>query len=146
MALVVNTNVQSLTAQRNLNTSNNYLNQALARLSSGQRINSAADDAAGLAIATRLGVQVRLFNQAIRNADDGVALAQTAEGALGEITNIVTRIKELAVQSANSTNSASDRASLDQEVQAQIAEVTRIATQTKFGNTILLDGSIIGSV
>ena len=106
MALVVNTNVQSITAQRNLNTSNNLLNQALARLSSGQRINSAADDAAGLAIATRLGVQVRLFNQAIRNADDGVALAQTAEGALGEITNIVTRIKELAVQSANSTNSS----------------------------------------
>lgn len=124
-----------------MNTSDNPLNQALSRWSSGPRTKSAA----GLAIATRVGVQVRRFNQAIRNANDGVAVAQTAEGALGEIANIVTRIKELAVQSSNSTNSPSDRASLDQEVQAQISEVTRIATQTKFGNTTLLDGSFVGS-
>ena len=143
--LVVNSNINSLTAQRNLSTSTNLLTQALTRLSSGQRINSGADDAAGLAIATRLGVQVRLSATAIRNANDGVALAQTAESALQEITNILTRVKELALQSVNSTNSSTDRTSLNQEVQAQIAEVTRIATQTKVGTTTLLDGSFNGS-
>ena len=143
--LVVNSNINSLTAQRNLSTSTNLLTQALTRLSSGQRINSGADDAAGLAIATRLGVQVRLSATAIRNANDGVALAQTAESALQEITNILTRIKELALQSVNSTNSSTDRTSLNQEVQAQIAEVTRIATQTKVGTTALLDGTFNGS-
>jgi flagellin len=145
MSLVVNTNINSLTAQRNLNTSNNMLTQALTRLSSGQRINSGADDAAGQAISTRIGVQVRLSATAIRNANDGVALSQTAEGALQEITNIMTRIKELALQSVNSTNSSTDRTSLNQEVQAQIAEVTRIATQTKVGTIALLDGTFVGN-
>jgi flagellin len=145
MSLVVNTNIQSLNAQRNLSGSTSLLGKALERLSSGYRINGAADDAAGLAIATRLGAQVRGLNQAIRNANDGSALLQTAEGALNEITNIVTRIKELSVQSANSTNSSTDRDSLNAEVQSLISEVTRIATQTKFGSTPLLDGSFTGS-
>ncbi len=145
MALVVNTNVPALNAQRNLGTSGIQFARALQRLSSGLRVNSAGDDAAGLAISTRLGAQVRGLNQAIRNANDGSALLQTAEGALNEITNIVTRIKELAVQSANGTNSSSDRTSLNSEVTSLISEVTRIATQTKFGSTALLDGSFSGT-
>jgi flagellin len=144
MALVVNTNVSALNAQRNLGNSGVQFEKALQRLSSGLRINNAADDAAGLAISTRLGNQVRGLNQAIRNANDGSALLGTAEGALSEITNIVTRIKELSVQSANSTNSSSDRSSLNSEVQSLISEVTRIATQTKFGSTLILDGSFSG--
>jgi flagellin len=141
MALVVNTNIQALNAQRNLEGTGRLLAKSLERLSSGLRVNNASDDAAGLAIATRLGAQVRGLNQAIRNANDGVAILQTAEGALQEITSIVTRVKELAVQSANGTNSSTDRASLNAEVQSLIAEVTRIATQTKFGSTAILDGS-----
>ena len=117
------------------------LNKALQRLSSGLRVNSASDDAAGLAISTRLGAQIRGLNQAIRNANDGVAILQTAEGALSEITNIITRVKELSVQSANGTNSASDRTSLNSELKTLVSEVTRIATQTKFGSTSILDGS-----
>jgi flagellin len=144
MALVVNTNITALNAQRNLETTNIMMSRALQRLSSGLRVNSAADDAAGLAIATRLGSQVRGINQAIRNANDGVAMLQTAEGAMSEITNIVTRIKELSVQSANGSNSASDRTSINDEVTALVAEVTRIATQTKFGSLLLLDGSFSG--
>src|SRR5512134_518102 len=144
MGLVVNTNIAAMNAQRNLDASGVQLGRALQRLSSGSRINSAADDAAGLAIATRLGAQVRGVNQAIRNANDGMAMLQTAEGALGEITSIVTRIKELAVQSANSSNSANDRTSLNAEVAALISEVTRIASQTKFGSTALLDGTFSG--
>ncbi len=142
--LSVNTNLASLNAQINLNTSGTDYSRALQRLSSGLRINSAADDAAGLAISTRLSSQVRGLNQAIRNANDGQALLGTAEGALNEITNIVTRVKELAVQSANSTNSSTDRSSLNSEVTALVSEVTRIATQTKFGNTSLLDGTFSG--
>jgi flagellin len=142
--MVVNTNISALNAQRNLDMTGVGLNRALQRLSSGLRVNSAADDAAGLAIATRLGNQVRGVNQAIRNANDGIAMMQTAEGAMSEITNIVTRIKELAVQSANGSNSTSDRTSLNDEVNALVSEVTRIATQTKFGSTALLDGSFTG--
>jgi flagellin len=141
MALVINTNVSALSAQRNLETSGINLHKALERLSSGLRVNSASDDAAGLAISTRLGAQIRGLNQAIRNANDGVAILQTAEGALSEITNIITRVKELAVQSANGTNSASDRTSLNSELKTLVSEVTRIATQTKFGSTSILDGS-----
>jgi flagellin len=145
MALTVNTNIAALNAQRNLERSTLATNKSLERLSSGLRINNASDDAAGLAISARLGAQVRGLNQAIRNANDGSALLQTAEGALSEITNIVTRIKELSVQSANGTNSASDRSALNAEVQSLISEVTRIATQTKFGSTALLDGSFTGT-
>ncbi len=140
MALVINTNVSALSAQRNLESSGINLNKALQRLSSGLRVNSASDDAAGLAISTRLGAQIRGLNQAIRNANDGVAILQTAEGALSEITNILTRVKELSVQSATA-NSASDRTSLNSELKTLVSEVTRIATQTKFGSTSILDGS-----
>jgi len=144
MALTVNTNIAALNAQRNLERSTLATNKSLERLSSGLRINNASDDAAGLAIATRVGAQIRGLNQAMRNANDGSALLQTAEGALAEITAIVTRIKELSVQSANGTNSSSDRSALNSEVQSVISEVTRIAVQTKFGSTALLDGSFTG--
>jgi flagellin len=145
MGLVVNTNISSLNAQRTLDASGAQLSRALQRLSSGMRINNASDDAAGLAIATRLNSQIRSVNQAMRNANDGVAMLQTAEGAMSEISNIITRIKELAVQSANGSNSSSDRSSLNDEVTSLITEVTRIATQTKFGTTALLDGSFTGT-
>jgi flagellin len=141
MPSVVNTNVLSLNAQRNLSRSDSSLATALQRLSSGLRINSAKDDAAGLAIANRFTTQIRGLNQAVRNANDGISLAQTAESALDELTNNLQRIRELAVQAANSTNSASDRAALDQEVQQRLAEVNRIASQTSFNGQKVLDGS-----
>jgi flagellin len=141
MAQVINTNVLSLNAQRNLTTSQSSLATALQRLSSGLRINSAKDDAAGLAISDRFTTQIRGLNQAIRNSSDGISLAQTAESALGELTNNLQRIREIAVQSANASNSASDRAALDQEVQQRLAEVQRIATQTAFNGQKVLDGT-----
>src|SRR5512138_4030278 len=141
MALVINTNVMSLNAQRNLTTSANQLATSLQRLSSGLRINSAKDDAAGLAISDRMTTQISGLNQAVRNANDGISLAQTTEGALQEVTNNLQRIRELAVQSANATNSDSDRSALDQEVQQRIAEIDRIATQTSFNGRKVLDGS-----
>ena len=118
MALVINTNVMSLNAQRNLSTSGSQLATSLQRLSSGLRINSAKDDAAGLAISSRMTTQINGLNQAVRNANDGISLAQTTESALQEVTNNLQRIRELAVQSANATNSDSDRAALDQEVRS----------------------------
>ncbi len=141
MSQVINTNVASLNAQRNLNTSQSQLATSLQRLSSGLRINSAKDDAAGLAISERFTTQIRGLNQATRNANDGISLSQTAEGALAEVTQNLQRIRQLAVQSANATNSASDRAALDAEVQQRIAEITRVATQTQFNGINLLDGS-----
>jgi flagellin len=141
MPSVINTNVLSLTAQRNLSKSDSSLATSLQRLSSGLRINSAKDDAAGLAIANRFTTQIRGLNQAVRNANDGISLAQTAESALDELTNNLQRIRELAVQAANSTNSASDRVALDQEVQQRLAEVNRIASQTAFNGQKVLDGS-----
>ncbi len=141
MALVINTNVMSLNAQRNLTTSGNQLATSLQRLSSGLRINSAKDDAAGLAISDRMTTQISGLNQAARNANDGISLAQTTEGALQEVTNNLQRIRELAVQAANATNSDSDRAALDQEVQQRIAEIDRIASQTSFNGRKVLDGS-----
>ncbi|MCL4780379.1 MAG: flagellin [Gammaproteobacteria bacterium] len=141
MPSVVNTNVLSLNAQRNLSRSQDTLATALQRLSSGLRINSAKDDAAGLAIADRFTTQIRGLNQAARNANDGISLAQTAESALDELTNNLQRIRELAVQSANATNSASDRTALDQEVQQRIAEINRLASQTSFNGQKVLDGS-----
>lgn len=139
----INSNIASLNAQRNLNASQTSLNTSLARLSSGLRINSAKDDAAGLAISERMTSQIRGLNQAVRNANDGISLAQTAEGALGEIGNNLQRIRELAVQSANATNSASDRASLQAEAAQLSAEVTRVASQTQFNGLNLLDGSFL---
>jgi flagellin len=141
MGQVINTNVLSLNAQRNLARTQGDLAQALQRLSSGLRINSAKDDAAGLAISERFTTQIRGLNQAIRNANDGISLAQTSESALAELTNNLQRIRELAVQSANSTNSASDRAALDQEVQQRLAEIQRIASQTAFNGLKVLDGT-----
>ncbi|WP_375182788.1 flagellin hook IN motif-containing protein, partial [Marinobacter sp.] len=141
MALGINTNVASLSAQNQLNKSQELSNQALERLSSGLRINSAKDDAAGLAISTRFQAQISGLNQAVRNANDGISLAQTAEGALGETVNSLQRIRELAVQSANDTNSASDRASLQEEVDQLLSEVNRIADTTQFNGQNILDGT-----
>ena len=141
MALGINTNVASLSAQNQLNRSQQLSNQALERLSSGLRINSAKDDAAGLAISTRFQSQISGLNVAQRNANDGISLAQTTEGALEEITNNLQRIRELAVQSANATNSASDRQALNDEVQQRIAEIDRISSQTAFNGLKVLDGT-----
>lgn len=141
MSQVINTNVNSLMAQRNLATSGRDMATALQRLSSGLRINSAKDDAAGLAIAQRLSAQVRGLNQATRNASDAISLSQTAEGALDAITQNLQRMRELAVQSANSTNSASDRGALQLEIKQLKAEIDRVASQTQFNGINLLDGS-----
>ncbi|MEN8259179.1 MAG: flagellin [Pseudomonadota bacterium] len=141
MAQTINTNIMSLNAQRNLNTSQSSLATSLQRLSSGLRINSAKDDAAGLAISERMSAQIRGLNQAVRNANDGVSLAQTAEGALQETGNILQRIRELSVQSGNATNSASDRQALQSEVNQLKAEIDRIANTTSFNGRKLLDSS-----
>lgn len=141
MAIVVNTNVSSLTAQRNLVSTGSLQARSLQRLSSGLRINSAKDDAAGLAISDRMNAQVRGLNQAARNANDGISLAQTAEGALQESTNILQRMRELAVQAANDTNTAGDRVNIQKEVTQLQSELNRIADSTSFNGKVLLDGS-----
>jgi flagellin len=141
MALVINTNVAALNAQRNLGTTQRGLNTSMQRLSSGLRINSAKDDAAGLAISDRMTSQIRGLNQAIRNANDGISMSQTAEGALAESTNLLQRMRELAIQSANDTNTAQDRASLNAEFVQLQAEIDRIATTTQFNNQNVLDGT-----
>jgi flagellin len=141
MASTINTNIQSLNAQRNLSMSQASLSTSMQRLSSGLRINSAKDDAAGLAIAERMTSQVRGLNQAARNANDGISLAQVAEGALGSASATLQRIRELAVQSANATNSASDRAALNAEVGQLTAELDRIAKTAQFNGQNILDGS-----
>ncbi len=141
MALFINTNVASLNAQRNLGKSQLSLNKSMQRLSSGLRINSAKDDAAGLAISDRMTSQVRGLNQAVRNANDGISLAQTAEGALSETTNLLQRMRELAVQSANDTNTTTDRSSLDAEFKQLVSEIDRIATTTAFNNKTILTGT-----
>ena len=141
MSLMINTNLNSLTAQGNINRTQNDLQTAITRLSSGLRINSAKDDAAGLAIADRFTSQIRGNTQASRNANDGISLSQTAEGALSAVSDNLQRIRELAVQSVNATNSTSDRASLQLEVSQLQSEIDRVATQTQFNGTNLLDGS-----
>jgi len=141
MSLVINTNIMSLDAQKNLQTSGNALATSLQRLSSGMRINSAKDDAAGLAIADRFTSQINGLNQAARNANDGISLAQTGEGALAQVTSNLQRIRELAVQSLNATNSSSDRQALDAEVQQLKSEIDRVAQTTSFNGVKLLDGS-----
>ncbi|BCN40755.1 flagellin [Alicycliphilus denitrificans] len=141
MASTINTNVASLTAQRNLGISQNSLNTSIQRLSSGLRINSAKDDAAGLAISERFTSQIRGLNQAARNANDGISLAQVAEGALAGSGNILQRVRELAVQSANATNSASDRKAIQAEVGQLLSELDRISVTTEFNGQKLLDGS-----
>ncbi|MGB6308024.1 MAG: flagellin [Steroidobacteraceae bacterium] len=141
MALTLNTNIDSITAQNNLNGSQALLSQSLDRLSSGLRINSAADDAAGLAISQQFTTQINGTNQAINNANDAVSEAQTAGGALSTIVNNLQSIRTLAVESANGSNSASDRQALDQQVQQQIQEITQIASQTSFNGLSVLNGS-----
>ena len=141
MALTLDTNINSLNAQRNLNTSQASLSTALQRLSSGLRINSAADDAAGLAISSQFTTQINGTNQAVNNANNAISEAQTAGGALSTLTDSLQSIRTLAVEAANGSNSASDRAALDQQVQQQISEITRIASQTSFNGLNVLDGS-----
>lgn len=141
MAQVINTNVASLTAQRNLGVSSNAMQTSIQRLSSSLRINSAKDDAAGLAISQRMTAQIRGMNQAVRNANDGISLAQVAEGAMQETTNILQRMRELSVQAANSTNNSSDRASIQSEVSQLQKELNRISTDTEFNGQRILDGS-----
>lgn len=141
MALGINTNIASISAQNQLGKSQNLGNEALERLSSGLRINSAKDDAAGLAIATKFDAQIRGLTVAQRNANDGISLAQTAEGALDEVTNNLQRIRELAVQASNATNSTEDLTALNEEVQARKDEIDRIGKVTEFNGTTLLDGT-----
>ena len=142
MSLYVNTNVTSLNAQRNLNKATNALDTTYARLSSGLRINSAKDDAAGLQIADRMTSQINGLNQGNRNANDGIAVAQTIEGAMDEITNMLQRVRTLAVQSSNGTNTSDDRLSIQKEVTQLSAEITRIACETTFGGKTMLNGTV----
>ena len=141
MALTINTNLAALRAQRYLSITEASLTTSIQRLSSGMRINSAKDDAAGLAISERMTAQVNGLNQAAKNANDGISLAQTAEGTLGTIGNNLQRIRELAVQSRNATNSSDDRAAIQKEVSQLTAEIDRVAKNTAFNGTNLLDGS-----
>ncbi|NWO02277.1 MAG: flagellin FliC [Idiomarinaceae bacterium] len=141
MGLYVNTNVSSLNAQRQLMNSGNGLDTAFERLSSGFRINSAADDAAGLQISSRMTSQVQGLDQAVRNANDGISVAQTAEGALQETTDSLQRIRQLAIQSQNGVNSDEDRIALQKEVDALTAEISRVASTTEFAGKKLLDGN-----
>ena len=140
MPQTINTNIGSLTAQRNLNSSQSSLATSMQRLSSGLRVNSAKDDAAGLAIAERMNTQVRGMNVAIRNSNDAISMAQTAEGAIGKVGDMLQRMRELAVQSANATNSDTDRKSLDDEFQALGDEIQRTLTSTKFNGKAMLAG------
>jgi flagellin len=140
MPQTINTNISSLNAQRNLNTSQSSLATSMQRLSSGLRVNSAKDDAAGMAIAERMNTQVRGMNVAIRNANDAISLAQTAEGALGKLGDMMQRMRELAVQAANATNGTGDRANLNAEYQQLGAEVTRTISSTRFNGIAILAG------
>ena len=141
MSLFVNTNVSALNAQRQMFDTNNSLSTSFERLSSGFRINSASDDAAGLQISDRLTTQIQGLNQGVRNANDGISVAQTAEGALGEITSSLQRIRQLAVQSQNGVNSADDRVALNKEVTALVTEISRITADTEFNGVSLFDGT-----
>ena len=146
MALFVNTNISSINGQRNLTNATNNLNTTYQRLSSGMRINSAKDDAAGLQISDRLTSQINGLNQGNRNTNDGIALAQTVEGAMDEMTTMLQRIRTLAVQSANGTNNSKDREALQQEVAQLSSEITRIACQTRFGGEQVLAGADKGVI
>jgi len=146
MAMTINTNVVSINAQRNLGLSGNSLSTSMQRLSSGLRVNSAKDDAAGLAISERMSTQVRGLTVAARNANDGISLAQTAEGALGKVGDMLQRMRDLAVQSSNATNSKSDREALQAELSQLRDEVDRVAKTTTFNGAKLLDGSFTGGV
>ncbi|MFN3450555.1 MAG: flagellin FliC, partial [Sphingorhabdus sp.] len=138
---VINTNVSALRAQNASRMASNSLGTAMERLSSGKRINGAKDDAAGLAVATRMDAKVRGLNQAVRNANDGISLAQTAEGAMGEISNILVRMRELAVQSSNGTAVQSDRDAIKAESDALVAQIGDISGRTDFNGTTLIDAA-----
>ena len=146
MALVVNTNVGSLNAQRQLMNTTNEMQTAMERLSSGKRINGASDDAAGLAISERMTSQVRGLTMAVRNANDGISVTQTAEGALDEVTDMLQRMRELSVQASNATISDSDRSSLDAEVSQLLSEIDRVAETTRFNNMNILDGTFNANI
>ena len=146
MALTVNTNVASLNTQKNLNRASEALSTTMQRLSSGLKINSAKDDAAGLQISNRLTSQINGLNVAVKNANDGISIAQTAEGAMQESTNILQRMRELALQSANGSNSAEDRAALQKEVAQLSEEISRVTDNSSFNGTKLLDGSTVTAV
>jgi len=137
----INTNMSALTAQQNIQKQNSAMSDAMGRLSSGLRINSASDDAAGSAIATKMETQVRSLDMAIRNSYDAISMTQTAEGALGEMENILQRVRELSVQAGNSTLTTSDRASIQKEVNALVSEIDSISSKTNFNGVKLLDGS-----
>ena len=139
----INTNIGALVAHKNMQENTNSLEDSMARLSSGKRINSAADDAAGSAIASKMEAQVRSMTVAIRNSNDAISLTQTAEGALGEVENMLQRMRELAVQSSNDTLNASDRAQVQAEITQLSAEINSIANQTSFNGNKLLDGSTV---
>ena len=146
MSISMNTNVQSLNAQRNLSMTQGRLSGNLGRLSTGQRINTASDDSAGLAISERFKAQIRSYAQAERNANDGISLTQTAEGAMNEVSGVLTRMRELAVQASNGTVSAGDRGFINNEAQALSGEVDRISAVTEFNGTKLLDGTLSTSL
>lgn len=141
MALMINTNVMSINSQRNLSKASDSLGQSFQRLSSGMRVNSARDDAAGLQIGSRLTSQINGLQQGARNANDGISLAQTAEGALDETTNMLQRMRVLALQSANGSNTTADRDALNKEVVQLAEEISRVANSTTFGGTKILDGT-----
>ncbi|MEC8491958.1 MAG: flagellin [Pseudomonadota bacterium] len=145
MSLVINTNVASLNAQRSLASSGTELKTAMERLSSGKQINSAADDAAGFAIAERMTAQIRGLNMATKNANDGLSMIATVENATNDVTDMLHRIRELAVQAANDTNSATDRGYLQNEVDSLLNEINRVAAQTVYNGAVVLDGSRDGS-
>lgn len=138
---VINTNISALRAQNSARMANADLGQAMERLSTGKRINSAKDDAAGLAIATRMDAKVRGLNQAVRNANDGISLAQTAEGAMGEISNVIVRMRELAVQAANGTSGTTDKTSIQAEVSQLVAQINDIASRTDFNGQTLFNAA-----
>ena len=146
MPLVVNTNLGSLSAQRSLATSGTELKTAMERLSSGKKINTAADDAAGFAIAERMTAQIRGLNMATKNANDGLAMLAVIENATNDVTDMLQRMRELAVQAANDTNGSTDRSFLQEEVNSLISEVNRVANQTVYNNKVVLDGSLNGSI
>ena len=143
MSLVVNTNVSSLTAQRALAYADSLQGEAMTRLSTGSKINSAADDAAGLAIAQRMTSQVNGLNMAIKNANDGIALTQSMEGALVEVSEMLQRLRELSVQASNDTNTGTDRSAIQDEVNLLIAEVTRVSSNTRYNDLRVLDGTLV---
>ncbi len=146
MSIVVNTNIGSLNAQRSLAESSRELATAMERLSSGKKINSAADDAAGFAIAERMTAQVRGLNMATKNANDGLAMLSTIENATNDVTDMLQRIRELTVQAANDTNGSADRGYLQAEVDSLVAEIDRVSSNTVYNNKVVLDGSLSGKI